>query len=242
MKLLIKFPTRNRPEKFKDTLNLYIENLEDKSTKILVNCDKDDHTMNNKKMIDFLSKFTNVEITFNNNKSKIEAINSNLENQEFDILLLASDDMIPIIKGFDKIIINKMKTHYPDTDGVLWFNDGFQGDKLNTLCILGKKYYSRFNYIYYPSYRSVWCDNEFMDVANLLNKQTYIDETIIKHEHPDWGYGENDLVHKLNLKNENHDKSLYLKRKKNNFDFDKKSNIFSLNTIKKILKLFTANK
>ena len=26
--------------------------------------------------------------------------------------------------------------HYPDTDGVLWFNDGYKGNKLNTLCIL----------------------------------------------------------------------------------------------------------
>ena len=62
---------------------------------------------------------------------------------------------------------------YPNTDGVLWFNDGNQGNRLNTLCILGKKYYERFNYIYHPDYTSLWADNEFMDVANLLNKQIF---------------------------------------------------------------------
>jgi hypothetical protein len=92
--------------------------------------------------------------------------------------------MTPIVKGYDNIIRNNMKTHYPDTDGVLWFNDGYQGQNLNTLCILGRKYYQRFGYIYCPEYKSLWCDNEFMDQANLLGRQIYFHETIIKHEHP----------------------------------------------------------
>ena len=111
-----------------------------------------------------------------------------------------------------------MEEFYPNTDGVLWFNDGFQKDKLNTLCILGKKYYERFNYIYYPEYKSTWCDNEFMSVANILGKQTYFDEVIIKHEHPDWGYGINDDIHNANHKNLNFDRNLYNKRKLINFN------------------------
>jgi hypothetical protein len=63
-------------------------------------------------------------------------------------------------------------------------NDGYCGPKLNTLCILGSKYYQRFNYIYFPEYKSLWCDNEFMNVAFELNKQTYLNDVIIKHEHP----------------------------------------------------------
>ena len=217
MKLLIKFPTRNRPEKFIQSLNRYIDYLEDKSTKILISCDSDDLSMNNKKIREYLSNIPNVDFIFSKNKSKIEAINSNLNLFSFDIVLLASDDMIPEVKGYDQIIKNKMNEFYPDTDGVLWFNDGFQGDKLNTLCILGKKYYDRFNYIYFPGYLSVWCDNEFMDVANLLDKQKYFNEVIIRHEHPDWGYGNTDIIHNLNTKNETHDKELYFSRKVNNF-------------------------
>jgi hypothetical protein len=136
---------------------------------------------------------------------------------DWDIFLLASDDMIPKVKGYDNIIRNKMKEFYPDTDGILWFNDGHQENRLNTLCILGKKYYDRFGYIYYPEYKSVWCDNEFMMVGDLLEKQTYFDEVIIEHEHPDWGYGKRDTIHRTNSENESHDRNLFTTRKNNNF-------------------------
>ena len=110
-----------------------------------------------------------------------------------------------------------MKNLYPDTDGVLWFNDGYQGDRLNTLCILGKKYYERFNYIYHPDYKSCWSDNEFMEVGNILGKQTYINQVIIRHEHPDWGYGSIDYVHNNNVKDWHHDNNVFQQRKSNNF-------------------------
>jgi len=56
-----------------------------------------------------------------------------------------------------------------------------------------------------------------MMVGNLLGKQTYFDEVIIEHEHPDWGYGSRDVIHQINSNNENHDKLLFMKRKENNF-------------------------
>jgi hypothetical protein len=218
MKLLIKFPTRNRPEKFLKALDKYFSFLSDKSTKIIVTCDNDDVSMKQEYVLDAIKQYENVFLCFGDNKSKIEAVNADLDNVDFDILLLASDDMLPTVNGYDEIIKKKMVEHYPDTDGVLWFNDGYQGNKLNTLSILGKKYFERFGYIYYPEYKSVWCDNEFMDVANILGKQTYFEETIIRHEHPDWGFGNRDGVHNLNNLNGNHDKNLYYQRKNINFN------------------------
>jgi hypothetical protein len=217
MKLLIKFPTRNRPNKFLKTLVRYVDYLDDKTTKIVVTCDNDDITMKDDYIKEVVLNYGNVELLSGNHKSKIEAVNADLDKFYFDIVLLASDDMIPMVKGYDTIIKNKMIEHYPDTDGVLWFNDGYQGNKLNTLSIMGKKYYDRFNYIYSPDYLSVWCDNEFMDVAGILNKQIYFDEVIIKHEHPDWGFGGRDDIHTLNSKHEAHDRMVYTSRKNNNF-------------------------
>jgi hypothetical protein len=152
-------------------------------------------------------------------KSKIDAVNRDLNNynKHWDVVLLASDDMIPTIKGYDDIIRDNMMFNYPDTDGILFFNDGFQGNKLNTLCILGKKYYERFNYIYHPDYKSCWSDNEFMVVGNILKRQSYIDQVIIRHEHPDWGYGNIDYVHNNNVKDWHHDNDIYNKRLINNF-------------------------
>jgi hypothetical protein len=218
MNLLIKFPTRNRVSNFLFVLNKYISLLDDKSTRVIVSSDNDDETMREEYVKNVIEQYDNVDIYFDNNKSKVEAINNNIYGVDFDILLLASDDMHPIVKGYDTIIKNKMITHYPDTDGVLWFNDGHQENRLNTLCILGKKYYDRFGYIYNPEYLSVWCDNEFMDVGNMLGRQTYFNEIIIEHKHPDWGFGNRDDVHNLNIKNESKDRATYLLRKKNNFN------------------------
>ena len=219
MRLLIKFPTRNRKSKFFNVLEQYQTLCEDiENTFFLITLDNDDEEMNSPEVVNIFSTFKNVKYVYGDSTSKIHAINRDLETEnEWDIVLLASDDMTPKVKGYDNIIRNKMKEHYPDTDGILWFNDGHQGTTLNTLCILGKKYYKRFNYIYYPEYKSMWSDNEFMLVGNILEKQTYFDKVIIEHEHPDWGFGGKDLIHIKNVENEAHDMSLFLNRQSHKF-------------------------
>lgn len=203
---------------FFETFKKYQEFISEDTTKFSITIDEDDKSMNNQDVINEITSYINTEVTIGNSFSKIDAINRDINvNSDWDIILLASDDMIPQVKGFDKIINTLMKSNYPDTDGVLFFNDGFKGQELNTLCILGKKFYERFGYIYYPGYKSTWCDNEFMMVGNILKRQTYFPMVIIKHEHPDWGYGTHDDIHKINLHNVSYDKSLFLERSKNNF-------------------------
>ena len=220
MRLLIKFPTRNRKSKFFTVLEQYQTLCEDiENTFFLITLDNDDEEMNSPEVVNIFSTFKNIKYVYGDSTSKIHAINRDLETEnEWDIVLLASDDMTPKVKGYDNIIRNKMKEHYPDTDGILWFNDGHQGTTLNTLSILGKKYYERFNYIYYPEYKSMWSDNEFMLVGNLLRKQKYFPMVIIKHEHPDWGFGSRDSLYISNVKNDSHDRQVYLTRSKKNFD------------------------
>ena len=219
MKLLIKFPTRNRKNKFFKVLRQYQNMCEDlDNTYFLITLDNDDESMNPSDVEDIFNTFKNIKVVYGTSNSKIHAVNRDIELvNDWDIVLLASDDMTPKVKGYDNIIRNKMKELYSDTDGILWFNDGHMGNKLNTLCILGKKYYDRFGYIYHPEYKSVWSDNEFMLVGNILGKQTYFEQVIIEHEHPDWGYGSRDEIHQNNSKNENQDKLLFTKRKDNNF-------------------------
>lgn len=220
MKILIKFPTRGRLFKFFTVLDQYYSMANDvENINFLITLDIDDTIMNNSDVIEMFKKYKNLTYVFGNSKSKVDAVNRDMDIiNDWDILLLASDDMIPKVKGYDDVIRNNMKKYYPDTDGVLWFNDGYQQRKLNTLCILGREYYKRFNYIYNPEYKSVWCDNEFMDVANILKKQTYFDNVIIKHEHPDWGFGGQDIVHTLNSQNESSDKLIFFLRQQKNFN------------------------
>lgn len=218
-KLLIKFPTRNRVNKFFATLDKYYELLSNKrEVEFLITCDVDDITMNNSVVRERLKLYKNLEVEYSNNKNKVEAINSGIKNRNFEILLLASDDMIPIIKDFDSKIITDMCNNFPDFDGVLWYNDGVQRNRLNTLCILGKKYYNRFGYIYNPEYKSLWCDMEFTQVGNILDKQKYFDEIIIKHAHHTTL---NEEMDELYLKNETYetvDKDTFLRRQKTYFN------------------------
>jgi len=218
LKLLIKFPTRERPEKFFEVLDLYYHLLGSSNYEFVISCDTDDITMNNTEVLSRLKKYDNLTVCIGENKSKVEAINSDLNNKEFDILLLASDDMIPEVNSYDVIIKKIFQTRFPDLDGVLWLNDGFQGHNLNTLVIVGRKYYDRFNYIYHPDYKSLYCDTEFTLVSKALNKTIYVDTCLIRHQQysiinckPDNLYVRNDELQHVDL-------ATFNRRRGKNFD------------------------
>lgn len=218
MKLLIKFPTRQRPEKFLSTVEKYHSMARDNDTRFLVSIDKDDSTMNNPSMLNILSKHRHTTVCVGISENKIHACNRDINDYKdrWDILLLASDDMIPVFNGYDRTIISQMQKYFPDTDGVLFFSDGHT--PLNTLCIIGRKYYDRFGYVYHPGYKSLWCDNEFMDVADILGKQIYFKKPIIIHEHYSNGFGQPDELMKKTESYYLKDKDTYFKRKSRNFN------------------------
>lgn len=222
MKILIQFNTRSRPKKFLEVLDIYYNFLEDKNNFFInVSCDIDDDTMNNDIIREKISNYKNIRIVYNDNKTKIESVNVGFSDLKYDIILLASDDMIPEIKGFDNIIREEMNRNFPDTDGILWFNDGVQGRRLNTLCILGKKYYDRFGYIYNPEYKSLWADNEFTAVGNILKKQVYIDKIIIRHRHHSVDFNNKfDSLYQRNDTFHNADMGIFNKRMNLNFNLN----------------------
>jgi len=216
---LIKFPTRGRPDKFFNTLDKYYYLLSGKrKVKFFVTCDVDDVTMNNTQVREKFKGYQNLEVEYGNSRTKIEAINSNVNKQDFQILLLASDDMVPVVRGYDDIIIKSMCDTFPDFDGIVWFNDGVQQNRLNTLCILGRSYYNRFGYIYHPEYKSLWCDMEFTMVGNLLNRQKYFDQVIIKHEHHSVLNSEMDETYIQNETYEGIDKQTFIERQHKQFN------------------------
>lgn len=217
MKILAKFPTRERPNQFSKVLNTYREYAENlDNIEFLVTIDADDTTMNS--VIPSIEELVTLDIGFST--GKINAVNRGMEKavSDWDILILISDDMIPQVEGWDKVIVDSMKDNFPDTDGVLFYSDGYSD--LNTMCIMGRKYYERFNYIYHPDYISLFCDNEFMEVADQLHKQTHFPNTVLfKHEHFANNKGiKRDLLYQMNEKFYGVDQETYSLRKANNFD------------------------
>jgi hypothetical protein len=224
-KLLIKIPTRERGYRF---LDLYYQNITDPNTRILLSIDHDcPEPPTNPILIVRRGKKVN----------KIEAINRDIEEfkDQFDILLLSSDDIDPQEKGFDSTIISDMTQHYPDGDGCLWYNteefrhnlmqrtrgkDVAFGSPLYMLywiCmmpIVGMKYYNRFGYVYHPSYQSLWCDNEQTEVAKRLKRITCIDRKILIHQHPtNQGNRKLDRMYIQDAQNHKPDMANFMKRK-----------------------------
>ena len=175
-----------------------------------------------------IKNITNVtdwsEIYYGNSTTKIQAVNADIDSVSWswDIVVVVSDDMVPQLKGYDDVIRNHMLANFPDTNGILWANDGTQGHKLNTISILGRTMYNSFGYLYHPAYKSLFCDTEFTDLCNgpLASKCSYIPYMLIRHEHPGTGFPEKgDALYARNQKYWAEDMETYISRKKYNYDW-----------------------
>ena len=230
MKILLKCPTRSRPERVKNTIKKYIELCNRPHLLgVCISADVDDTTMRSESIQDNLRQITCdlawFNIFYSENKSKIEAVNADMEkiDWEWDIVVLVSDDMVPVHKGYDDVLRSHMMARFPDTDGILWCNDGFQGKELNTLTIMGRTMYNSFGYLYEPSYKSLFCDTEFTDLCKttLAAKCLYIPYLLIRHEHPGTGYADrNDSLYVRNQRYWSTDMYNYISRKQYSHDWD----------------------
>lgn len=184
--ILVKFPSRSRPDRFFEKLDKMREMSTLTDIHYLITIDKDDTTMNNAHVLQMLSQMKDVQVDVGQSTGKVHAINRGMfkVKYDWDILLLMSDDMTCVQAGWDVILREEMKEHFPDGFGVLWHSDGYVDERLNTMPIMGRKYYDAFGYIYNPQYISLHCDNEFMDVANILGKQKYFPSVLFRHDHP----------------------------------------------------------
>ncbi len=220
MKILFKYPTRSRPMWFKNTLEIYYSMLSNlHSYEFILSLNEDDETMNNSEMRDFLDSQSHLHYYFGKHQDKIEACNADMKDLDFDIFFLISDDMIPIVKNFDDIIVKEMKLHFPNLDGALHFDDGrIDPNSLHviTLSIMGKTLYDRFGYVYNPAYKSFFCDAEFTDEVYQAKKVIHLPQIIVKHE---WSGGpkSTDALYRRNSKMGRPDKVTYRQRKRDGF-------------------------
>jgi len=181
----------------------------------LVSYDEDDSEMK-PQIIERLSKSIPITFVCGKSDNKIHACNRDIEQvQDWDIVLLLSDDMIPQKWGWDDSV---RQAYSKDLDLCVHFSDGYTKQKLQTLLIYGRPYFDRFGYLYNPEYVSLWSDNESMQVAKLLGKYVYYDEVLFRHEH----YSNNQSLQadELMRKNESYykqDQRTYNKRLSINF-------------------------
>lgn len=211
MRILFKYPTRSRRGLFLRGIESIQQNASSNDYHILVSAEPEtiDPTMYP------LPQIENVSYHIEKTNNKVHAYNNGINENcfDFNILVCMSDDMVFIKKGFDNIIRDSLKEF---NDCLIHFPDGNRND-LITLPIMGREYYERFRYVYHPSYVSVYCDNEQMDVAKELGCYQFIDKQIFEHKHPAYGKANMDALYVNNESYYSLDSENYKKRKLNGF-------------------------
>lgn len=222
--ILYKLATRSRPHRFAETLESIIANSSSPNYLVLVSIDDDDETMQKyitDKELKLGYPHKNVLVVSGTSKNKIDAINRDVNslkekwNIDWDVLVNISDDMLITSPQFDLVL---RAAFMFTTDLFLHLPDGYVNEIIPTMSIMGYDYYKRFNYIYHPSYESVYCDNEAMDVAKMLNAYSYQNHKLFTHNHPanigkhvwdaQYEKTESSVVHTKDCLNYNHRKSL----------------------------------
>lgn len=216
-KIIFKYPSKARPERFFKVIESIFNNISDNQAyKIICSFDKDDTTYFNKEFLLRLKKYIDkypIEIYFNENKGKVSAINENLKNEKFNLLILINDWIEFKIKNFD-IILSKQFNPY---SGIVYFPSiNSLGKTKYLLKAVSYEYFQNKGYIYNPIYKS-----NFYKEAEIFEKEIWIndnihnncpfklikfnsDKELFSYFHPDWYYQSPDkmLIHNLTYWNE----------------------------------------
>lgn len=215
-RLLVRMPTRSRPAQALSVLAEY-RRLAGTAVKLEVVIDEDDPTMRTAPVVQRLVAL-DCTITNGGHRSKIEACNGGRVN-DWDILLLASDDMVPVTNGYALRVIAEMERHFPLLDGAIYFDDGYQHANLCTLPILGRRLYNQFGFVYERGYKSLFCDAEQTELLIKMGRLAYVNEKIIEHRHPAAGRAKRDSLYDRNDALWNDDQRLFEARRKRGFDY-----------------------
>lgn len=232
-KILFKFTTKNRPERFKKVLNNFFDKVGNiDNIIVLVSVDSDDTTMLTEDIENFINnhpKKSVIKFVVGQPMKKVPAHSRDIDLiEDWDIVMVIADDFVFNEENFADVIRKKMFEFFPDLDGILNFWDGFRPDDLCTHPIMGRKYYDRFNYIYNPIYKSFYCDNELTDVAKNLGLIVKLDTKIYVHNH----FSVNNQMDEQDKKNQldwDHDEKLYKKRLSQNFQTEKQIRVCQVN-------------
>ncbi len=217
-KILFNFPSRERPDKLIACIENIISLARNDDFIIGITLDVNDPSCANREFHNrLLSYGEKVKPVYGFSDNKIHAVNREVwRYPDADIICNMSDDFVFIKEGFDLDIISVYADGFT---GLAHFPDGFVNERLCTFTIYDRAYYSRFGYIYFNKYMSVYADNEQHDVAKILGCYKYINKKIMEHRHFVHGFGEKDALLQRTEERTNYaiDGALYKERKKYNF-------------------------
>ena len=223
MKFVVMHPSKGRPEPgllcAKDNLCKtsgkhfikYIMGIDETDPK------KNLYSLNSRSITKLHSGF---ELNIFHSKNYVECVNQMGHLFDGDIGMIASDDFVLPI-NWDLLLENAiLKSKFKISDEfVVAVYDGKQ-PRMITFPIFSKNWYLRFNYIYYPEYESMYCDEDLTNVAYTLNKVIEAKHILFEHKHWSFNKRTKDKVDEIQSSNERYitGKLVFEKRKSRNFD------------------------
>lgn len=152
--------------------------------RIVLTLDKDDTlTLDARKRI--VREVPGALLSWGLSKNKIDAVNRGASRYAWDVLLIASDDMVPVRRGYDRVILAPYEAA-GHTDFCLWCNDARQF-RLCTVPVMGRQAYDRRGHIYHPEYESYCPDDEWTERWDAEGKLVRIPGQMFRHDH--WKFG-----------------------------------------------------
>jgi hypothetical protein len=212
-RILVKYPTRSRPDLFLSTLDKYMGTAI-YAHRYVITIDQDDRSMNHPAMLARLATYPGLEVHIERPQGKVAAINANIPGNGWDILVLASDDHIPVLQGWDVAVVNDFKDTAPNGEPrMLWYKD-IRDPGICFMPAINRAAYDLKGYIYHPDYRSLWCDNEQTEVMTNAGVMLQVDREVWRNESPDWGGSQKrDRLYLVNNRLFKIDKATYDRRK-----------------------------
>lgn len=219
MKIFYNFASRSRPEKFFQAIaNIKLMSATE-DYQFCFKLDEDDPKLHEYleglKKLDLLSS-----VKLGRSTSKVDAINRDITETDWSILINMSDDIRFTVWNFDDIIRKDI-----DEDTFLHYPEPFADKQcliqnkppISVVSIMDKIYFNRFGYVYHKSYNSLWGDNEATEQARNLKRHKWVNKIIFSHDHPQTGRANMDDQYKRTESFYNTDKINFNRRRSRGF-------------------------
>lgn len=233
MRLLIGIATYKRIEKLKRLLHS-LKNQTYQDFIIHIVCDNKDQETANYLLGLYEHRAGHISLSINDShKFVVGAWNYVVRNYintfvDFDGFIGLVDDVELRPNALEEIV-KCHKDNFPDTDGVVGFNQKCYGHSSYTFkwfgqTLIGKKFIERYenvDYLYYaPMYKHFYADEELWHYASSLKKFVNCEHAILDHDHPSFT-GTVDETHNIIRKGEfspkEHDMKLWKERQEKGY-------------------------
>jgi hypothetical protein len=178
VKTMVVIPTRGRPQQCRK-----LSHLLDEDEVSHVFCVDDDDP--------FLGEYltSDIPMFFGPSKRLGPWLNYAAEayKNSYDIIGFIGDDVIPRSKGWLQKVEDAMVP-----DGLVYCNDGWQGEGLPTSVFMDSHLIKRLGYMVYPELTHLYIDNHWKALGEHLGTLRYLPDVYLEHMHPFAGKASSD--------------------------------------------------